>query len=31
MRERDDEGQEYTHLEHQKEEYLYEGIVLVHR
>jgi hypothetical protein len=29
--ERDDEGQEYGHLEHQKEEHLYKSIALVHR
>lgn len=31
VRKRDDEGQEYGHLKHQKEEHLYKRIVLVHR
>lgn len=29
--ERDDEGQEYTHLKHQKEEHLYKSVSLVHQ
>lgn len=29
--ERYDEGQEYSHLEHQKEEHLYKSVSLVHQ